>query len=220
MRLVKFTALWILLALGLARPAQADEKKGTKPPPQDDSASLFEALGGGLSDTGKGLGDLIEATDEVGPAEKKRPDGLTVRKKAVAGDGKVTVVRVFAAPKIVFVKGQCEAKPHRVKFFVAPEFPFDAERFSVCARLAGGALRSMRMSVSITTGRGKVVGSAETIADFTGKTQIDHTLSFPALVFPEPGVYRYIIDIEGERIANLPLFEVRPDDKQQDEGYQ
>lgn len=196
-----------LLCLGLlSTTALAQDKKGG-----DDTADLFEALGGGLGDSKGGLNDLKQATEGVGPANQKGSDEpLSLRKKAVVGDGKVTVKTVFAARTIKIKNGKCEPLPERVKFFVAPDFPFQADRFSVCAHLEADTGRSMRMSVAVMTGRGKIIGSAESIADFTGKRRLEHAIDFPVMDFPEPGVYRYIIEIEGERVANMPLFEVRP----------
>ncbi|MFH1809831.1 MAG: hypothetical protein ABIJ09_13885 [Pseudomonadota bacterium] len=205
-------ALRAMLGISLvlsASAALAAEKKPAKD--KDESADLFEALGGTLGDSKSGLGDLKQATKNVGPSSQNADDPtLSLRKNAVTGDGKVKVKRVFAARSIVIKGGKCVPKPERVTFFVAPEFPFSTDPLSVCAHLEGGAGRAMRMSVTVMTGRGKVIGSAESIADFTGKNRIEHAVDFPSMRFPEAGVYRYVIDIEGERVANEPLFEVRP----------
>jgi hypothetical protein len=192
----------------LASLAGAAEKKAK---PKDDSADLFEALGGTLNENKGNLGELKNATEHVGPASQQTDDQpLSARQSVVTGDGKVHVKRVIAARSMTVKDGKCVPKPERVVFFTAPDFPFATDPLSVCAHLEGGAGRPMRMSVAIMTGRGKVIGTAESIAEFTGKTAIDHTVDFPAMRFPEPGVYRYVIDIEGERVANEPLFEVRP----------
>lgn len=199
------------LALLVCLPNVVDAKEKKPKAEQESAGDLFDALGGGIEGGGSGLGDLKAATQQVEATkapETEQP--LSLRKQKVVGDGSVKVTKVFAAPQIVLKKGTCEAKPFAVKNFTAPEFPFDAERFSVCARLEGGAGRSMRMRVMVMTGRGKVIGSAESIAGFSGKRRIDHTIDFPPMEFPEAGVYRYVIEIEGKRVANMPLFEVRP----------
>lgn len=201
-----------LLLLATTAPAFAAEKKKKKGG-SEESQDLFDALDLG-GDTG-GLGDLKQATKGVGPADARKDESLQIRQKKERGDGKITVHRVFAAPKISMVNKKCVAKPKRVEFFVTGDFPFKVDGFSVCAQMSGGRARAMPMSVLITTGRGKKIGHAESVVDFSGKTMIDHTIDFPPLEFPEAGVYRYVIDIEGNRVANMPLFEVRPEDASQ-----
>jgi hypothetical protein len=203
----KLTVILCLAFLTQATLA-AEKKKPAKA--ENDSQSLFDAIGGSVGESSGGLNDLRHATDTVGPASSpNQSNGLAIKKNRVVGDGKVTVKKVFAAKRIVIKKGKCEAVPVRVKYFTASDFPLKVDAFGVCAVLEGGANRAMRMSVIVTTGRGKMIGSAESIADFTGKRRLEHAIDFPPLQFPEAGVYRYIIEIEGERIANLPLFEVR-----------
>ena len=97
---------------------------------------------------------------------------------------------------IVIQNNKCVARAPKVEFFDATDFPFHADKINICTELEGGAGRAMKMSVQITTGRGKIVGSAENeIADFTGKTKIDHIIDFQPLTFPESGTYRLIVDI-------------------------
>ena len=199
----------LLTSVGLSPVAEAKDKKAAKA--GESAGDLFDALGGGLEAGESGLGDLKAATDQV-EAKKQKSVGqpLSLHKQQRVGDGSVKVTRVFAAPKMVIKKGKCVAVPYKVTSFTAAEFPFDADRFSVCAHLEGGAGRAMRMRVMVMTGRGKIIGSSESIASFSGKRRIDHTIDFPSLEFPEAGVYRYVIEIEGKRVANMPLFEVRP----------
>lgn len=199
----------VAVGLGLAMVAQAGEKKKA-PPKEEPPPSLFEGMGDTTGSGKGGLDDLKHAAGGVsGGGDKKADENLGVKQDVQSGDGKVVVKKVFAAPSIKFEKGKCVAKPVRVEKFDAPEFPFEADGFAVCAIMEGGAGRGMRMSVKVTTGRGKVVGSAESIADFGGKKALEHAIDFPPMSFPEAGVYRYLVEIEGERVANLPLFEVR-----------
>jgi hypothetical protein len=183
----------------------ADKKKGEK----DEASDFLNSLG--PADKGPGMSDLQNATKNVGPTSQGASEDLKVKTNEVKGDGKVKVLKAFASKSIVVQNNKCVARAPKVEFFDATDFPFHADKFNICTELEGGAGRAMKMSVQITTGRGKIVGSAENeIADFTGKTKLDHIIDFQPLTFPESGTYRLIVDIEGERVANIPLFDVRP----------
>ena len=198
-------ALVAATVLALSTALAAEKKK----PAEDNPKDLFDSLTGSTDSKGS-MTDLKDATKNVGPASQAASEDLKVKSNEVKGDGKVKVLKAFAAKSIVIQNNKCVARAARVEFFEASEFPFHADKFNICTELEGGAGRAMKMSVFVTTGRGKIVGKAETeIADFTGKTRLDHIIDFQPLTFPEPGVYRLTVDIEGERIANIPLFEVR-----------
>lgn len=183
----------------------ADKKKGEK----DEASDFLNALG--PAEKGPGMSDLHNATKNVGPSSQGTSEDLKVKTNEVKGDGKVKVVRAFASKSIIVQNNKCVARAPKVEYFDATDFPFHADKFNICTELEGGAGRAMKMSVQITTGRGKIVGNAENeIADFTGKTKIDHIIDFEPLTFPEAGTYRLMVDIEGERVANIPLFDVRP----------
>jgi len=185
----------------------AEKKKGEK----DEASDFLNSLGPADTKGSPGMSDLQNATKNVGPTSQGASEDLKVKTNEVKGDGKVKVLRAFASRNIVVQNNKCVARAPKVEFFDATDFPFHADKFNICTELEGGAGRAMKMSVQITTGRGKIVGSAENeIADFTGKTKLDHIIDFKPLTFPESGTYRLIVDIEGERIANIPLFDVRP----------
>ncbi|MBN2360942.1 MAG: hypothetical protein JXR83_15915 [Deltaproteobacteria bacterium] len=202
-------AIGCTTAIGVSNAAlAADKKKGER----DEAADFLNALTGSTDSKGSsGMSDLKDATRNVGPASQAASEDLKVKISEVKGDGKVKVIGAFASKSIIVQNHKCVARAPRVEFFEAPEFPFHADKFNICTELEGGAGRAMKMSVQITTGRGKIIGRAENeIADFTGKTRLDHIIDFQPLTFPEAGTYRLIVDIEGERVANIPLFDVRP----------
>lgn len=194
-------------ALSVSTAVLAADKKKTE---KDEASDFLNSLG--PADTkGPGMSDLQNATKNVGPSSQGASEDLKVKTAEIKGDGKVKVVKAFASKTIVIQNNKCVARAPKVEFFDATDFPFHADKFNICTELEGGAGRAMKMSVQITTGRGKIVGNAENeIADFTGKTKIDHIIDFEPLTFPESGTYRLMVDIEGERIANIPLFDVRP----------
>lgn len=200
-------ALMVVGALALAASAfAADKKKGEK----DEAADFLNSLGP-AEPKGPGMSDLQNATKNVGPSSQGASESLKVKTNEVKGDGSVKVVKAFASKAIVIQNNKCVARAPKVEYFDATDFPFHADKFNICTELEGGAGRAMKMSVQITTGRGKIVGKAENeIADFTGKARLDHIIDFQPLTFPEAGVYRLVVDIEGSTVANIPLFEVRP----------
>ena len=67
----------------------------------------------------------------------------------------------------------------------------------------------MRMSVTFVGPRMKRVAHADSVADFTGKDELDHILDWPALNIEAPGVYHYVVDLDGKRVAKIPVFEVK-----------
>ena len=208
-------SLWIvalaiagLTALSVSSATLAADKKKVE---KDEAADFLNSFSGSTdSKNSSGMSDLKDATKNVGPASQGASEDLKVKTNDVKADGKVKVLRAFASKSIVVQNNKCVARAARVEFFEAPDFPFHADKFNICTELEGGAGRAMKMSIQITTSRGKVVGRAENeIADFTGKTRLDHIIDFQPLTFPEAGVYRLVVDVEGETIANIPLFEVR-----------
>ena len=97
----------------------------------------------------------------------------------------------------------------RIKEFRFSQLPASTPAFLVCLRMESDVGRSMRMSVSFVDPRMKQVAHADSVADFTGKDAIDHILDWPDLNLAVPGIYSYVIDLDGKRVAKVPVFEVK-----------
>lgn len=187
-----------------------DEKKAKSAEKKKAQEDPFGDLFGAPAATG-GLDSLKAATQGV---QKSDNNNALKPKAAKIRDGSnVSFPMLFAAERIRIdrKKGCVPAtrKMIRIKEFQFSQLPAQTIPFSVCLRIASDAGRLMRMSVAMVGPRMKRVAHAESVADFTGKDELDHILDWPALQLPAPGVYHYVVDLDGKRVAKIPVFEVK-----------
>ena len=190
--------------------AQAAEKKGAKK--KDTTAEdLFGDFGAApKKGDKKGLDDLQDAMSGVKAQGAVKDDGLTPKSAVQETGAAVTMLKVFAAPKIAISSQGCvEPKGLVVKDLEAPAFPYILDPFAVCARLESNRGRSVPVTFKIVTPKGRLVGSSEEVVDFTGKKTVEYVVDFPSLTFPVQGSYLYRLEVDGAIAAQSDLFETK-----------
>lgn len=189
--------------------AAGDDEKNEKSSEKKAKEDPFGDLFGAPAATG-GLDSLKAATQGVKKSDNK--NALKPKQAKIRDGANVSFPMIFAAQRIRLdrKKGCVPAtrKTIRIKEFQFSQLPAQTVPFSVCLRIASDAGRLMRMSVALVGPRMKRVAHAESVADFTGKDELDHILDWPALNIPTPGVYHYVVDLDGKRVAKIPVFEV------------
>jgi len=193
-----------LLVLVMSTAAQAGDRA------VDGSQSLFDAMDNASRDLGRDSGDLQRATQDLRRTpQREAPAGLGPRTAAIRADEPARVTAVLPLQRMPGRGQTCAAQP-RLDGFTAGHLPYPAERFAVCLQLARGSQRLVQVRATLVTGRGLVVGKADAQIDFGNRTSAEFAAPFAGVKLPETGTYRYVVDVDGVRVVNRPLFEVRP----------
>ena len=189
------------------RPAASKAKPAEKKEANVDELFDTPKAGSSLNDVKK-MSEGISTTEKAGDLAPK-----TVTTKP--GDGKVTLVSVFAAEQIVVAKRGCvPGGRDRRKL---SELSFDAlpsktPPLQVCLTLSSAANREMRLSTQIVDPRGIRAGKAESMVDFRDKASVDVILEFPAMPIKMEGPYQYVVQLDADEAGRLQLFKVRVGD--------
>lgn len=176
----------------------------------DGSQSLFDALDSASRDLGRDSGELQRAAKDLRRTpQREQPSALGPRAAAVRVDEPARITAVIPLQRMPRRGQSCAAQP-RLTGFVAGHLPYPAEPFAVCLQLARGSQRQTQVRAMLVTGRGLVVGRSDALIDFGTRANAEFAAPFAAVKLPETGTYRYVVDVDGVRVVNRPLFAVRP----------
>lgn len=191
------------LAIGLlllAAPASAQDKGG----------GFEDLFGDSLSGAKQDMSELEKAASDVkvGGTES----GLTVKGSGKAGAGKVKLMGVFGAARVVITKkeGCIPGGRGRIKITSVDvdEVPAKSPSMSICVKMSSRSNREMRVTLNVIDARKKRAAHAESVANFTGITRQDLVLDFPSMPLHAAGQYYVSVDVDGKTVGKLPLFVV------------
>lgn len=212
----QFVALsGVLVLLASSGDASAVQKESTqqKDTTDDPFGDLF-----GDSEESSPDSDPINALRRATQSIDKTKQGKTLVPKdaAVKTKASYSTMSAFAANRIyIHPKKGCQpAGPKKKKISILryERLPVEGPPMVVCLQLKSNVGRKVSVALSITDARRKKVSFARSTLDFTKKEFVEHIIEYPPSVFKNPGQYEYVIDVEGETIARLPLYKVIIDD--------
>lgn len=173
-----------------------------------------DLFGDSLNSEGSSIDKLRDTTKDI--KVKSKNDALAPKSAETGGDGKIELVKAFAASRIrVHPKRGCEPTDRRktkLRQLTFNELPIKGPAYAVCLRLNSAVGREVRLTTAIVDARNRKIARAESVVSFRGKRSVDHVMEFPAATYRLEGQYEYLVEVEGEEAGRLPLLVVKVSD--------
>lgn len=205
-----FISIGVFACIFVSAAGMAEEKKNKPPPKSDDPfGDLFGGSETAPSDS-NALDEIRKASQEI--KRGKKESVLAPKESELDQEINIALKDVFAAQRIVIhPKRGCEPagrKKVKITTLTFDTLPAQGPPLVVCLTLESTAGREVRISTSIVGPRRKKISRAESTINFRNLKKVDHVMEYPPSQISKPGLYEYVVDIEGKTLGRLSLFSV------------